>query len=203
MRLAFVTSRLRVEERLADLWAAIEEIEQPAPILAQIEQLLDDRDFEGLSRLAELSRRAREQATELHARARLGLALLEEGDPANAQLQLERALELRPDRLDLRRALAEAYEDAGRERDAIPLLRALLDEDRDATPDARGRLALRLAELLRESGRAEQAAALGEAVTSGLINAVMIVVMVCVMAAAHTQLARFEAKPAAGEDLEA
>ncbi|MBX7483861.1 glycerophosphoryl diester phosphodiesterase membrane domain-containing protein [Qipengyuania qiaonensis] len=37
----------------------------------------------------------------------------------------------------------------------------------------------------------EQAAMLGEAVTSGLINAVMIVAMVCVLAAVHTQLSRF------------
>ena len=36
----------------------------------------------------------------------------------------------------------------------------------------------------------EQAALLGEAVISGLVNAVMIVVMVCVLAAVHTQLAR-------------
>jgi membrane-anchored glycerophosphoryl diester phosphodiesterase (GDPDase) len=36
----------------------------------------------------------------------------------------------------------------------------------------------------------EQAALLGEGVLSGLVNAVMVVVAVCVLAAVHTQLAR-------------
>ena len=47
----------------------------------------------------------------------------------------------------------------------------------------------------------EQAALLGEAVISGLLNAIMIVVIVCVMAAVHTQLGRLSDKPdAAIED---
>lgn len=49
----------------------------------------------------------------------------------------------------------------------------------------------------------EQAATLGEAVISGLINSVMIMIVACVLAAAHTQLARFETKPQAEADLEA
>ena len=47
----------------------------------------------------------------------------------------------------------------------------------------------------------EQAALLGEAVISGLLNAIMIVVIVCVMAAVHTQLGRLSDNPdAAAED---
>src|SRR5690606_32006601 len=82
---------LRVDERLADLWAAVDELEAPQKILAQIEQLLDDRDVRGLSRLAEVAARLRERATELHARARLGRALLDEDVDESAR-QLERAV---------------------------------------------------------------------------------------------------------------
>ncbi len=47
----------------------------------------------------------------------------------------------------------------------------------------------------------EQAALLGEAVISGLLNAIMIVVIVCVLAAVHTQLGRLSDNPdAATED---
>ena len=42
----------------------------------------------------------------------------------------------------------------------------------------------------------EQAALLGEAVISALINAGMIVILVCVLAAVHTQLARLSERPA-------
>ncbi len=41
----------------------------------------------------------------------------------------------------------------------------------------------------------EQAALLGEAVISGLLNAIMIVVIVCVLAAVHTQLGRLSDNP--------
>ena len=41
----------------------------------------------------------------------------------------------------------------------------------------------------------DQAALLGEAVISGLLNAIMIVVIVCVMAAVHTQLGRLSDNP--------
>ncbi|WP_370032627.1 glycerophosphoryl diester phosphodiesterase membrane domain-containing protein [Qipengyuania mesophila] len=41
----------------------------------------------------------------------------------------------------------------------------------------------------------EQAALLGEAVVSGFVNATMIVIMVCVLAAVHTQLNRLASEP--------
>ncbi|HVI01326.1 MAG TPA: tetratricopeptide repeat protein, partial [Enhygromyxa sp.] len=151
---------LRVDERLADLWAAVDELEAPQKILAQIEQLLDDRDERGLLRLAEVASSLRERITELHARARLGQTLLDEGEVDEAARQLERAVELGPDRLDLRHALAEAYERSERVDQAIPLLRALLRDDREATPDDRGQLVLRLASLLRAVGASEEAAEL-------------------------------------------
>ena len=198
---------LRVDERLADLWAAITELDDPRKVLAQIEQLLDERDYEGLARLAEVAGRLRERATELHARARLGYALLELGSDTargespraaslglfaeggvaetrstplalaensgagrpedfhhglldHASAQLERAVELGPDRIDLRRALAQAYERSDREDQAIPLLHGILRDDHDATPDQRGRLSLRLAALLRNAGAIEDAAEL-------------------------------------------
>ncbi|PRP91374.1 Tetratricopeptide repeat protein [Enhygromyxa salina] len=151
---------LRVDERLADLWAAIDELDQPQKVLAQIEQLLDDRDYEGLARLAEVATRERERATELHARARLGCSLLDQGDPDNAAGQLERALELAPERLDLRRALASAYEGSGRIDAAVPLLDDVLRGDREAPPDERARLTLRLTALLRELDQPQAASEL-------------------------------------------
>ena len=41
----------------------------------------------------------------------------------------------------------------------------------------------------------EQGALLGEAIVSGLLNAVMFVLMVCVMAAVHTQFSRLATAP--------
>jgi thioredoxin-like negative regulator of GroEL len=154
---------LRVDERLVDLWAAVDELDAPQKILAQIEQLLDDRDHEGLARLAEVATRLRERVTELHARARLGRALLEIDELDDAARQLERAIELAPDRIELRHALADAYERSDRIDEAIPLLHALLRDDREATPDERGRLGLRLASLLRAIGAIEEA---GELLTA-------------------------------------
>jgi tetratricopeptide (TPR) repeat protein len=159
---------LRVDERLIDLWAAVDELDAPQKILAQIEQLLDDRDHDGLARLAEVALRLRERATELHARARLGRALLEFDELEDAARQLERALELAPDRIDLRHALADTYERSDRIDEAIPLLQALLRDDREATPDERGRLGLRLASLLRAVGGIEEAAELLAAVAREL-----------------------------------
>ncbi|PHR01878.1 MAG: hypothetical protein COB31_07490 [Erythrobacter sp.] len=47
----------------------------------------------------------------------------------------------------------------------------------------------------------EQAALFGDAVVSGIVNAAMIIAMVCVMAAVHTQLSRFASHgPAGAED---
>src|SRR5690606_2707136 len=43
---------LQVDDRVADLWAAIAELDAPQPYLAQIEPLLSDRDLDGLARLA-------------------------------------------------------------------------------------------------------------------------------------------------------
>jgi tetratricopeptide (TPR) repeat protein len=152
---------LRIHERLADLWAAVDELERPEKILAQIEQLLDDDDHPGLARLAKAAARVRERTTELHARARLGRALLVGGEPAEASEQLERALALAPDRLELRAALADCYEQLARPEHAIPHLQALLDDDEgQAGPTERGRLSLRMARLLREIGELDQAASL-------------------------------------------
>ena len=151
---------LRLDERLADLWVAVDELDAPQKILAQIEQLLDDRDYEGLARLAEVAHRERDRVTEVHARDRLGRSLLADDDPDNAAAQLERAVELAPDRLDLRRLLIDALERSGNVRDAIPLLLQLLRHDRESTPDERGRLSLRTAELLRRVERVDEAAEL-------------------------------------------
>lgn len=151
---------LRVHERLADLWAAVDELERPEKILAQIEQLLGDDDREGLERLARAAARLRERATELHARARLGLAWLRGGEAAAASEQLERALALAPDRLDLHAALADCYEQLERPEHAIPHVQALIDHDAEASPSERGRLGLRMARLLREVGELEASATL-------------------------------------------
>ncbi|MFO7564122.1 MAG: tetratricopeptide repeat protein, partial [Enhygromyxa sp.] len=151
---------LRVDERLGDLWAAVDEFEAPQKILAQIEQLLDDRDEQGLARLAGVASRLRERTTEFHARARLGRALLERDELEHAIAELERALELQPDRLVLRYALADAYERGDRLEQAIATLHDLLRDDREATPGERGRLGLRLASLLRAIGALEDAAEL-------------------------------------------
>jgi tetratricopeptide (TPR) repeat protein len=150
---------LRNSERLGDLWAAVDELDRPEKILAQIEQLLDDDDHQGLAKLAKAAARLRERTTELHARSRLGRALLAAGDPAEASEQLERALTLAPDRLELRAALADCYEQLARPEHALPHLQALLDDDEGhGTPSERGRLGLRMARLLREVGELDQAA---------------------------------------------
>ncbi|EDM73771.1 hypothetical protein PPSIR1_01674, partial [Plesiocystis pacifica SIR-1] len=154
---------LRIDERVEDLWLAVDELERPEKILGQLEQLLDERDVDGLARLADIAAELGEAATELHARGRLGRALMAREDfesLAEAADNLERALELDPERLDLRRALADAYEGLDRPAEALPQLERLLDASAQTDVNERGRLSLRIAATLRELGDAPQAAEL-------------------------------------------
>ncbi|MCA9701573.1 MAG: hypothetical protein KC431_28900, partial [Myxococcales bacterium] len=74
------------------------------------------------------------------------------GDFEDGAIELERALELAPERFDLRRELVEAYERLDRPDLVVPQLDLLLRRVGSEGPAVRGPMVLRLAAALRENG---------------------------------------------------
>jgi tetratricopeptide (TPR) repeat protein len=128
--LARAAQAISVDDKLVDLWAALSDHERPLEVLAQIAPLIDEHDTDGLLSLADAASSLGDRGTECSSRARAARRLFQLGDAERAVVQLGRALELEPYRLDLQLALGEVLDALDRPRDALAHLRPLLDDDR-------------------------------------------------------------------------
>jgi tetratricopeptide (TPR) repeat protein len=121
---------ISVDDKLRDLWAAVEELDRPSTVLTQIAGLLADDDVEGLLELADIAAAHEDARSEVAARARAGRRLLGQGDHERAVVQLGRALELEPYRADLQHDVGVTLDALGRAKDALEYLLPLVDPDK-------------------------------------------------------------------------
>jgi len=123
--------RIRVPEAEIEAWLeALRAAPRFDPLLRQLDfvaGILDHkRDFDLVLRLMRAAAGARPDVAVFH--RHLGVALIELLDSEAGLAELEQAYSLAPERIEIRTELAKAYADAGRLRDAAPLLESVWAE---------------------------------------------------------------------------